>query len=333
MIIDCHGHASLPPHHYAYKAGLLSHRGAHGRAAPPISDELLERSLTTSTFGGSSHLEQLREVGTDIQFISPRPFQLMHSEKPEKLVHWWVEETNNLIARQCQMHPEVFRGVAGLPQNMGVSPANSVAELERSVKELGFVGCLLNPDPNEGEAPPPPGLGEEYWYPLYEKLVELDVPAMIHTAGCRIPREPYTLHFVTEETIAIHSLLGSRVFQDFPTLKLIVPHGGGAIPYQVGRFMAARYRQANATPYEEALRRVYLDSCLYTQDALELLIKVAGPDRVLFGSERPGTGTAKDPKTGEWMDDVKAMIDRIEWLGDADRRKIYEENARSLFKL
>jgi OH-DDVA meta-cleavage compound hydrolase len=334
MIIDAHGHASLPAELYAYKAGLLSHRGAHGRGSPGVDDELLERALTTPTFGGSSHLEQLREAGTDLQFISPRPYQMMHSEKPERIVRWYIEETNNLIARQCRMHPDVFRGVAGLPQYAGVGVQHAVEELERCVKELGFIGCLLNPDPMEGaEGPHPPGLGDEYWYPLYAKLVELDVPALIHSASCRSPRESYTLHFITEESIAVIGLCSSRVFRDFPTLKIMVSHGGGAIPYQIGRFRAGRYRQKGAEPFDDALRRLYFDTCVYSQEALDLLFKVVGTDRCLFGTERPGTGTAIDPNTGKWMDDVKALIDGIEWLGDADRQRVYEGNARSLYRV
>jgi 4-oxalmesaconate hydratase len=231
------------------------------------------------------------------------------------------------------MYPNTFRGVCGLPQNMGVSPKNSVVELERAVKELGMVGCLLNPDPNEGEGPPPPGLGDEYWYPLYEKLVELDVPALIHSASCRVPRESYTLHFITEESIAIISLLNSRVFEDFPTLKIVVSHAGGAIPYQVGRFRAGWLRAKRAERFEDALRKLWFDTCLYSKEGLELAFKVCGPDRVLFGTERPGTGTAFDPETDRWIDDLKPVIESIDWLTEADRRKIFEENARSLYKL
>ena len=148
-----------------------------------------------------------------------------------------------------------------------------------------------------------------------------------------MPCESYTLHFVTEESIAVIPLLNSRVFQDFPTLKLVVSHGGGAIPYQIGRFMATRYRARHPEPFEDALRKLYFDTCLYSREALELLFKVCGPDRCMFGTERPGTGTAKNPNTGKWMDDVKRLIDSIEWLSDADRQKIYEDNARAVYKL
>ncbi|HXV60794.1 MAG TPA: amidohydrolase family protein [Vicinamibacteria bacterium] len=332
MVIDVHAHVSAPEELYAYKAGILAHRGAHGRGKVSASDEELRRAVETPVFGGRSHLGQLEEVGTDMQLLSPRPYTLMHSEKPEKLVRWFVEETNNVIARQCELFPETFRGVCGLPQNMGVSPENSLEELERCVGEMGFVGCLINPDPNEGLAPAPPGLGEEYWYPLYEKLVELDVPALVHSAGCRSEREPYSLHFLNEENIAVVSLLSARVFDDFPALKLVIAHGGGAIPYQIGRYRSMWIRR-KLPPFDEQLRKLYFDTCLYSKEALELLVKTVGPERCLFGTERPGIGTSKDPETGRWLDDIKPHIDAMDFLSDGDRRRIYEENARAIFPL
>src|SRR6185295_10622486 len=146
MIIDIHGHVTAPDKLYVYKANILSHRGAHGRDAP---DDDIREALNAPTFGGTSHLSQLKEVGTDVQIISPRPYQMMHSEQA-KVVQWYIEETNKIIARQTKLYPDTFRGVCGLPQTPGVSPKEFLPYLEKIVKEDGFVGCLLNPDPTEG---------------------------------------------------------------------------------------------------------------------------------------------------------------------------------------
>ena len=333
MIIDIHGH-NLNPRGFG---GGFTDRGAHGRPALHFTDEQLDGPLNTPTFRGESLIQQVRSVGTDRQLLSPRPIGMSHHEQPPKVVHWHVEDTNTIIAGQCRLHPELFLGMAGLPQNPKEGPKECIPELERCVNELGMVGCLLNTDPGEGWFPPPPGLGDEYWYPLYEKLVELDVPALVHPTQF-VGREPYTLHFINEESTAIISLLESRVFLDFPTLKIIISHGGGAIPYQLARFVAFYDRPGRRAldameRFEESIKRVYFDTCLYSKEALELLFKVIGPDNCLFGTERPGTGSAIDPKTGRSMDDVKALIDEIEWLTEEDRRKIYEENARKLFRL
>lgn len=333
MYIDVHGHVSAPAELYAYKAGLLSHRGAHGRGGTGISDDQIRDALhaPSRSFGNISHMQHLDDAGIDLQLISPRPYQSMHSESPAKLVEWFTEETNDVIHRVCEAEPGRFRGVAGLPQSMETGPERWMAELRRCVTELGFVGAMLNPDPYEGTRQPPP-LGDKFWYPVWATLSELDVPALIHSAGCRLPaRESYSLHFIQEETLAVNALLSSSVLTDFPNLKIIVSHGGGAIPYQRGRFQPGAIRGGGR--FEDKLRSLYYDTCLYTQDSIELLLRAVGVDRCLFGSEKPGTGSVRDPETGRWIDDIHALIEDIDWLDDAGRKQLFEANARELFKL
>jgi 4-oxalmesaconate hydratase len=298
------------------------------------------------------------EVGTDIQLLSPRPFLLMHSHRSYRDVQMWVELQNDLIRDTVRMHPTRFRGVAGLPQVDGEPVEIVFPELHRCIDELGFVGVLINPDPSEGRGNSP-RLGDPYWYPLWEKLVKLDLPAHIHSAGC-CGRETYNEHFATEESLAITSILHSEVFQRYPGLKLMISHGGGSIPYQIGRWRArwfseqvaakphiAEYFQslakaertgaarpaapADLTTFDEALRQFHFDTDLHEKNSLELLFRTVGPDRCLFGTERPGSGNAIDPKSGRSMEDIKYTIDRIEFLTPADRQLIYEANARKLF--
>jgi predicted TIM-barrel fold metal-dependent hydrolase len=331
LIIDSHGHVTAPDSLYVYKAQILAHRGAHGRGGNLANDEDVREALNKPVFGGSSHLQQLQEVGTDMQLISPRPYQMMTSEHP-KLVNWFVEETDNIIAKQVQLYPNTFRGVCGLPLTPGAGTKTVVPYLEKRIKE-GFVGCLLNPDPGECSGVETPPLGDRFWYPLYEKLVELDVPGHIHSTGCRSERLPYSLHFINEESIGVVSLLTSSVFKDFPTLKILVSHGGGAIPYQYARFEASSLRRPGAQRFSEAMRHLYYDTVLYSKDALELLFKTVGVDRCLFGTERPGVGTVKDPRTGRWLDETRFTIEAIDWLSAADKKMIFEDNAKKLFNL
>lgn len=335
MHIDIHGHVSAPAELYAYKAGLLSHRGAHGKGGAHISDDKLRAALAepNPTFGNQSHLAHLDEAGIDLQLISPRPYQMMHSESPAKVVEWFAEETNNVIHRVCELEPNRFRGIAGMPQSMELDPARWADELRRCVREFGFAGALLNPDPCEGTAAPP-ALGERFWYPVWEALCELDVPAVIHSAGCRPPaRESYSLHFIQEESLAVIGLLASPVFTDFPDLKIVVSHGGGAIPYQRGRFLPGSLRGPGGVRFEEKLRKLWFDTCLYTRDSIELLLRAVGVDRCLFGTEKPGTGSVRDPETGRWVDDIHLLIGDIDWLDDGDRKQLFESNARELFTL
>lgn len=336
MIIDAHAHVTAPDSLYAWKAGLLSHRGAHGRGHPQISDDEMIAVLDSPTFGTKSHVQQLKELGTDFQLISPRPYQSMHSEKPAKLVHWYTEEVNTVIGQQQRLFPKVWRGICGLPTVWGEPIKAVLPELERCIKELGMAGAMLNTDPSEGLATNDvPDLGQEYWYPLYEKLVELDVPAYLHSAGLRgTERHNYSMHFINEESVAVMALARSKVFKTFPTLKIVVSHGGGAIPYQFGRFQAPSLRPGRAPePFLDSLRRLYFDTVLYSEEALRLLIKTVGADRCIFGAERPGVGTIKDPKTGRWMDDIAPFIEGFDWLSASDKTAIFSGNAKRVFKL
>ena len=282
-------------------------------------------------FGGSSHLDQLKEVGTDLQLISPRPYQMMTSEHP-RLVSWFVEETNNIIAKQVQLYPDTFRGVCGLPMTPGVSPKAVLPYLEKCVKEQGFVGLLLNPirasaaewrRPRSATAS---GIrSTRRWWSSTSR--DTSTPPAADPIGCRM-----LLHFINEESIGVVSLLNSEVFKDFPTLKILVSHGGGAIPYQHARFEAVALRGKGAR-FSEKMRSLYYDTVLYSRDALELLFKTVGVDRCLFGTERPGVGTVKDPRTGRWLDETRFTIEAIEWLSDADKKMIFEDNAKKVFNL
>ena len=333
MIIDSHGHVTAPDSLYVYKAQILAHRGAHGRGGNLANDEDVREALNSPVFGGSSHLGQLKEVGTDLQLISPRPYQMMTSESP-RLVQWFVEETNNIIAKQVELYPDTFRGVCGLPLTPGVSP-KAVRAVSGEVRQ----GTGLRRLPAQSRIRASAAATKRRRSAIGSGIrstrswCELDIPGHIHSTGCRSERLPYSLHFINEENIAVVSLLTSNVFKDFPTLKILVSHGGGAIPYQFARFEASSLRRQGATRFSEAMRNLYYDTVLYSKDALELLFKTVGVDRCLFGTERPGVGTVKDPRTGRWLDETRFTIEAIDWLSDADKKMIFEDNAKKVFNL
>ncbi len=333
MIIDCHAHVSAPVELWAYKASILSHRGSHGRGKVNVTDEQIRHAVEEHKEAfPHPHLHYIDKVGTKMQLISPRPFQLMHSEEA-KLVQWFQEEVNNIIYRETQLYPDRFIGIAGIPTAAGEPLDMAIKELERCVNELGFKGTLLNPDPYENTGTHPPALGDQYWYQLYEKLCELDIPAHIHGTGSRSPREPYSLRFINEETTAVFGLINSNVLKDFPDLKIVVSHGGGAMPYQLGRFQAGSMRREEGDRFIDGMHKLYFDTVLYTKDAIELLLKVVGPERALFGAECPGVGSKIDPATGREMDDIAPYFHEIDFLTDADREMIFSGNAKQVFKL
>ena len=323
MVIDIHGHLSAPPELYSFRSTLLASRGFQVRGIPKIDEARMQGET-------DAHVALLREVGTDIQLISPRPYALMHDESPRRIVEMWVQANNDAIAQACAQAPGAFAGVAGLPQNVDFDWDSSLRELDRCA-ELGFVGCLINPDPDEGLGRPPV-MGSEAWFPLYEKLCELDLPALVHPAGCQNEREVYGAHFITEESIAILSLVNSDVFERFPDLKIIIGHGGGSVPYQIGRWRASTVRMGgDRDAFDTALRKLYFDTVLYSSESLDYLLRVVGVDRCMFGTEKPGFGSFFDSSTGRTFDDLKPVIEQFGWMQDVDRHAVFEGNAREVF--
>jgi OH-DDVA meta-cleavage compound hydrolase len=333
MLIDCHGHLSAPAQLWLYQGAMLAHRGAHGRGKVAATDEEIRAAYEKKEMGPHGHLGCLAENQIDVQLLSPRPFRSMHSEKPGKLVHWWTAAVNDMIARSCEVFPDRFIGVGGLPQECGEPIEVVFDEFDRGLK-YGFKGFILNPDPHENGGEKAPAMGDKYWYPLYEKACKHDVVLHVHPTASRNPdREPYTLHFINEQTTAVYGLCNSSVFEDFPELKVLCSHGGGAIPYQLGRFDSQSMRKPKEGRFHDWMKKLYFDSVLYSQDALELLIKTVGVDRVLFGAECPGVGSNINPDTGLTFDNIKPSLDAIEWLSEDDYADIYKNNAVKVFNL
>ena len=232
MIIDCHGHYTVLPKGHdgwreeqkaAFKAGVPA------PAYPDISDAEIRETIE------ANQLRLIKERGADLTIFSPRASAMAPHVGDAAVAKEWAMRCNDLIARVVGLFPETFVGVCMLPQSPKADMANSIAELERCV-DMGFIGCNLNPDPGGGHFQHPP-LTDRYWYPFYEKMVELDVPAMIHVSGsCNPAMHATGGYYIAADTIAFMQLLEGDLFRDFPTLKFIIPHGGGAVPYHWGRY-------------------------------------------------------------------------------------------------
>jgi 4-oxalmesaconate hydratase len=332
MIIDCHGHYTTAPSALGdfrdkQKAELKANPKAQSvKGMINISDDQLRESVE------GAQLKLQRERGTDVTIFSPRASWMGHHVGNASTSQAWTEHCNDLIYRLTQLYPQNFVGVAQLPQSPGTSLETSIHELERTVNELGFIGCNLNPDPTGGFFTGPE-LGDKYWYPLYEKMCELEVPAMIHVSGaCNTPYFQTTgSYYLSADTIAFMQLMMSKVFKDFPQLKMIIPHGGGAVPYHWGRFRGLADMMKLPPLKEAVLENVYFDTCVYHQPGIDLLLKVIPVENILFASEMVGAVRGIDPETGCYFDDTKRYIDGNEALNDAERAAIFEGNTRRVF--
>jgi len=328
MIIDCHGHYTTAPAPHdkwrdAQKAAFAA-GGDIDPAYPDISDDEIRETIE------KNQLRLIRERGADMTVFSPRASTMAHHVGDEAVSQAWTRRCNDLIKRVVDLFPESFVGVCQLPQSPGVPISHSIAELERCVTELGFIGCNLNPDPSGGHWTSQP-LTDRAWYPFFEKMVELDVPAMVHVSGSCNPNFHATgAHYINADTTAFMQFLEGDLFKDFPTLRFIIPHGGGAVPYHWGRYRGLADMLKRPPLTEHVMKNVFFDTCVYHQPGIDLLFRVIDVDNILFGSEMVGAVRGIDPETGHYFDDTKRYVDALA-IPDADKRKVFELNARRVY--
>jgi 4-oxalmesaconate hydratase len=327
MIIDCHGHyTTAPPQHDAWrKAQVAAFNDRSSLPGPPsMSDDEIRETIE------KNQLRLQRERGADLTIFSPRASAMAPHEGDEAVSQVWSRANNDLIKRIVDLYPNNFVGVCQLPQSPGVPIANSIVELRRCVEELGFVGCNLNPDPTGGHWSGPP-LYDRYWYPFYEAMVELDVPAMIHVSGSCNPNFHATgAYYINADTTAFMQFIEADLFRDFPDLRLIIPHGGGAVPYHWGRYRGLADMLKRPPLAEHVMKNVYFDTCVYHQPGIDLLFEVIEVENILFGSEMVGAVRGIDPQTGFYFDDTKRYIDALD-IPAEDKRKVFEMNARRVY--
>ncbi|WP_433299640.1 amidohydrolase family protein [Actinoplanes sp. CA-030573] len=323
MIIDCHGHyTTVPAAHTAWRKAQLTAESTPNY--PTISDDEIRESIE------GSQLRLMDERGVDLTIFSPRASAMAHHEGDETVSRRWAEVCNDLIHRVTQLFPGRFAGVCQLPQSPGVPIANSIGELRRCVREMGFVGCNLNPDPSGGHWTSAP-LTDRSWYPFYEAMVELDVPAMVHVSAVTNPNFHATgSAYLNADTTAFMQFLQSDLFKDFPGLRMIIPHGGGAVPYHWGRFRGLADMLDRPPLAEGVMGNVFFDTCVYHQAGINLLFDVIEIDNLLFGSEMVGAVRGIDPQTGHYFDDTRRYVEALD-LAPGDRAKVFEHNARRVY--
>lgn len=332
MIIDCHGHYTTAPdelgaYRDAQKAALEDDPMTVGsKGLVDISDQQIRDSLE------GNQLKMQSERGTDLTIFSPRASWMGHHIGNAHTSKYWTEHCNELIHRITRLYPQNFVGVAQLPQSPGASMESSIAELVRCVEEFGFIGCNLNPDPSGGFWNGPE-LGDRYWYPFYEKMCELDVPAMIHvSAACNPNFHTTGSHYLGADTTAFMQMLTGNLLLDFPTIKFIIPHGGGAVPYHWGRFRGLVQAMDDKPELEELVfGNVYFDTCVYHQPGIDLLLDVIPAENILFASELLGAVRGIDPNTGHHFDDTKRYIDASPNATDEEKAMIFAGNAQRVF--
>lgn len=328
MIIDCHGHYTTTPPgveewRNTQKAAVAANPAFVGeKGQVQVGDDEIRESLE------SAQLAFQRERGTDLTIFSPRASWMAHHVGNQHTSKFWSQHQNELIRRVCDLYPENFAPVCQLPQSPGAPIDESVRELDRCVSEMGFVGCNVNPDPSGGFWDGPP-LWDQHWRPLWEKMIELDVPGMIHVSAADNENFHTTgSHYLGADTTAFMQAMSSGFLSDFPGLRLIIPHGGGAVPYHWGRFKGIAADQG--WDFDSLMEHIFFDTCVYHQAGIDLLVRVVPVENILFASEMVGAVRGINPDTGAHYDDTRVYIEGAD-LSDVQRKAIYEENARRVY--
>lgn len=324
-VLDVHAHVTVPLAANTMLVGLMASNTAFPSpfspepAAHRFVPDVPEEEFRAAAEG---HVRYIDERSIDFQVLGPRPFMQMGWIESH-LILPWTQYINDLIHQQCEWHPTRFLGAAALPQLWDAPDTqHCLPELDRCIREYGFVAAYVSPDPSGRRTTP--GLDDPYWYPLYESCQASDIPIIIHgTTGLdkRVRHVPhnYQLNFVVEQYLATQILGHSDVFDRFPDLRVVVCHLGGAL----NRFIATDVH----LPQRDLSRHLFFDSCGYDLSFLEAGIRQRGVDQICFGVEAPGSGRAIRPETGRSSDDLVPVIgEEFGWLTDADRHKIFYDN-------
>ena len=218
---------------------------------------------------------------------------------PELFLYWAAPEFGERLARTvndgfaelARAHPDRLLPLAALPLQDGERAA---LELHRAVRELKLRGASICTHVNGKDLDHPDVA------PVLEMADRLEVPLFLHpqNAGDISRIKDYhlwnALGFPMESAIAASRLIGSGAFERFPRLKIVLAHGGGFFPYQVGR-MDHAYRAHPAAfkglpkPPSAYLGNIYCDSLTHSELALRFLVERMSPDHVVLGTDYPFT--------------------------------------------
>ena len=221
----------------------------------------------------------------------------------------WAAICNELCFRVSRLFPDHFVPAAMLPQSPGVAPETCIPELEKCVRDYGAVAINLNPDPSGGHWTSPP-LTDRHWYPIYEKMVEHDLPAMIHVStSCNPCFHTTGAHYINADTTAFMQLHPGRPVQGLPHPSLRHPARRRRRALSLGALPRPRAGAEEAAAEEHLLNNVFFDTCVYHQPGIDLLTRVVPVENILFASEMIGAVRGVDPETGHNYDDTRRYVE------------------------
>jgi aminocarboxymuconate-semialdehyde decarboxylase len=322
-VIDFHAHLMLPeiyavtgPHSMFVKSNTDPTMSEEARKGVREREAVLVARMSDVT----ERIVHMDVMGVDMQVLSSSLVQQSTYWAEPKESLRLERMLNDRMAAVVAANPKRLIGLGGVPL---AAPALAVAELTRCMRELGLAGVGISTTARDME------LGDAALRPFWERAEELGAIVYIHPAGNTGARfEKWYLSNsigqAFEEAMAIASLMYDGILDAFPLLKICISHGGGYMPYYMGR-IARNYVEKPATRVNmqkspaEYLRMLYYDSCVYETEVLEALVKRVGADRVVLGSDYP----VGDPRPVAFVESCALMAD--------DKEKIIGVNAAKLF--
>jgi aminocarboxymuconate-semialdehyde decarboxylase len=324
--IDFHAHVIVPEvYAVAAEHNIFSELPTDPGVTDEMRSKIKERAGTVLARMSdvSERVAKMDAMGVDVQVLSA------------SLVHQGLEwadaqtglrlarTTNDWIAKAVAGAPTRFIGLGTLPLHV---PPLAVAELERCLRELGLKGVAISTTAAGLE------LGDSALRPFWAKAEELGAVVYIHPGGNRDARFKRfhlwnSVGQAFEEAMAISSLMYDGVLESFPKLKICISHGGGYMPYYMGRIDRNYAEKANTRvnmtkPPIDYLRMLYFDSCVYERPVLQHLVDKVGAERVVLGSDYP----VGEVKPIEFVTDITT-------LSPAQKEKIVGTNAAALLGL
>jgi aminocarboxymuconate-semialdehyde decarboxylase len=282
------------------------------------------REITDNVWNPARRIEEMDATGVSIQALSTVPVMFSYWAKPHDALEL-TRILNEHIAEVVRAHPRRFAGLGTLPlQDVDLA----AQELSRCMRELGLRGVEIGThvDPNDHcHGPLCRNLDHPSLDVLWKTAQDLDAAIFVHPWDMmgrdRMPRYwlPWLVGMPAETSLAICSMMFGGVFERFPKLRVAFAHGGGAFPFTIGRIehafhvrpdLVAVANDANPRTYlanGSTPARFYVDSLVHDADALALLLKIFGAQRVALGSDYPFP--LGEHKPGQLIESMKVSAD------------------------
>ncbi len=262
------------------------------------------REITDNVWDPERRLEECDHAGVSMQVLSTVPVMFSYWAKPIDALDL-SRRLNDHIAEVVRAYPTRFAGLGTIPMQ---DPDLAASELERCVRELGLrgaqIGTHVDANPHSGRIDSL-NLDNASLQPVWSEAERLDAAIFVHPWDMvgkeRMPNYwlPWLVGMPAETSLAICSMLFGGVFERFPQLRVGFAHGGGAFPFTIGRIEHAFHVRPDLMAIDnhhnprkylangDAPARFFVDSLVHDPDALGLLLKLFGAQRVALGSDYP----------------------------------------------